>query len=374
MLENPLTSARIISILYSLCKLETFPVTIPEVRSGRRGSVTIKDIAERCGVSVSTVSRVLNEHPDVSAANREKVLAVVRELHYVPNNAARDLVRPAADAIGLVVRGVGNPFFTRVIQGIERAVDAAGYTLVLHQIQSGEDELWEGAELARSKRLRGLILLGGRFDYRPEEVASLEVPFVCCTFTNSFGTLPKRSYSSVSIDDRREAYRIVRHLIENGHRKIAVILDSVEDHSISQLRYRGYCEALDEAGIAPDPGLVVESEGFAMSHGYAAVEKLLARRNDFTAAFVISDAMAVAVMKALHDHGKRVPEDCSVAAIDGIDMSAYTIPTLTTLVQPQEEMGTHAVQILLDVVEGRDGHRHLLLPTNIRGGGSVRPI
>ena len=333
--------------------------------------MTIKDIAELCGVSVSTVSRVLNNHPDVSAANRERVLAVVQASHYVPNNSARDLVKSPSDAIGLVVRGVGNPFFTGVIHAIEEACGQAGYTMVLHQIRSGEDELRAGAELARSKRLRGLIFLGGCFDYTPELIAPLGIPFVCCTYTNSFGSLPADSYSSVSIDDRKEACNIVRMLTQQGHRKIAVILDSLQDHSISQLRYQGYCQALEENGIPLDPDLVEETVTFDMQAGYNAIEKLLARRDDFTAAFVISDAMAVAAMKALHDHGKRIPEDCSVVAIDGIDMSAYTIPTLTTLVQPQKELGKRSVEILVDMIEGRGKNRHLLVDTTIRTGGSV---
>ena len=336
--------------------------------------MTIKDIAERCGVSVSTVSRVLNDHPDVSAANREKVMAVVRELHYVPNNSARDLVKSQADAVGLVVRGVGNPFFTGVIRAIEHACNEAGYTVVLHQIRSGEDELRAGAELARSKRLRGLILLGGCFDYTPEQTAPLGVPFVCCTYTNSFGTLGKGAYSSVSIDDQKEAYRAVRLLTEQGHRKIAVLLDSVHDRSISELRYRGYCQALKDSGIPLDPELVEETVTFEMSDGYLGMKRLLARRKDFTAAFVISDSMAIAAIKALHENGKRVPEDCSVVAIDGIDLSVYTIPTLTTLVQPQEAMGENSVRILVDMIEGRAGHRHVQLETTIREGGSVSAI
>ena len=336
--------------------------------------MTIKDIAERCGVSVSTVSRVLNNHPDVSAANRERVLAVVQELHYVPNNSARDLVKPAADSIGLVVRGVGNPFFTGIIRAMERMITEAGYTMVLHQIQSGEDELRAGAELARSKRLLGLILLGGCFDYTPEQTASLGVPFVCCTYTNSFGTLERTDYSSVSIDDQQAAYRAVRLLTDHGHRKIGVILESVRDHSISQLRYKGYCQALQDAGIPLDPELVEETVTYEMADGYAGMERLLKRRRDLTAVFAISDAMAVAAMKALHDHGKRVPEDCSVVAIDGIDMSAYFVPTLTTLVQPQQELGENSVRILVDMIEGRAGNCHLQLETQVRQGGSVRPL
>lgn len=336
--------------------------------------MTIKDVAERCGVSVSTVSRVLNNHPDVSDAIRTKVMEVVQELHYVPNNSARDLVRPKSDAIGLVVRGVGNPFFTGVIRAIERTISEAGYTMVLHQIRSGEDELRAGAELARSKRLRGLILLGGCFDYTQKQTATLDIPFVCCTFTNSFGTLRKDQFSSVSIDDQKEAYRAVRLLTEHGHRKIAVLLDSIRDHSISQLRYMGYCQALAEKEITPDPDFLEETVTYEMKDGYLGMTRLLDRRDDFTAVFVVSDAMAVAAMKALHDYGKRVPEDCSVVAIDGIDMSAYTVPTLTTLVQPQKEMGESAVRILVDMIEGLAGNKHVLLETTPRMGGSVSMI
>lgn len=333
--------------------------------------LTIKDIAGRCGVSVSTVSRVLNNHPDVSKAVRDKVMAVVKEVHYVPNSSARDLVKTKSDAIGLVVRGVGNPFFTEVIRSIEQMVGKAGYSLVLHQIHSGEDELLAGAGLSRSKKLQGLIFLGGRFDYDPEKTAALGVPFVCCTYTNSFGSLKKEDYSSVYIDDQEEACRAVSFLIEQGHRKIAILLDSTHDRSISELRYQGYCKALNASGIPLDPGLVEETGGYEMVDAYEGMNHLMDRRDDFTAVFVIGDAMAVAAMKAMHDRGKRVPEDCSVVAIDGIDMSNYAIPTLTTLVQPKEQLGVEAVDILLDMLEGRSGNRHVKVDTTLRTGGSV---
>ena len=336
--------------------------------------LTIKDIAKVCGVSVSTVSRVLNNHPDVSDANRKKVLAVVEQLHYVPNSSARDLVKAPSDAIGLVVQGVGNPFFTNVIYAIEDACSQAGYTLVLHQVQSGEDELVCAAQLSRSKRLRGVIFLGGRFDYGPEDVAGLDIPFVCCTYTNRFGSLSPRLYSSVAIDDQKEAYNIVSMLTQRGHKKIGIILDKLADHSISHLRFDGYCQALKESGIPLDRDLIEETLTFQMAGGYRAMTNLLSRRNDITAVFVISDAMAVAAMKALHDHGKRIPEDCCVVAIDGIEMSNYTFPTLTTLIQPQEKMGRKAVEILVDILEGRGGHRHITVDTTIREGGSIQTL
>ena len=331
----------------------------------------IKDVAAYCNVAVSTVSRVLNNHPDVSPKTRARVLAAARELHYVPNNAARDLVRPQTDSLGVVVRGAENPFFTPVIRAIERSCEAAGYTMFLHQIPAGADEVAEGAALVQSKRLRGLILLGGRYDYTSEEVSSIDVPFVCCTFTNHFGDLDRTTFSSVSINDKAEAYRATKMLLDAGHTKIAVLLDSISDRSISERRYKGYCEALADAGLAVDEDLVCETVNFSMEAAYQCISDLLARRRDFTAIFAIADSMAIAAMQALSDAGIRVPEDCSVMAIDGIEMSRYTVPTLTTLVQPTETLGQQAVEILVDALKGGENGRHIRLETTLRPGGSV---
>ena len=335
--------------------------------------MTIKDIAERCGVSISTVSRVLNNHPDVSAAVRAKVLETARAAHYVPNSSARDLVKPQADTIGLVVRGVGNPFFTQLIRAIETAIDTAGYSLALHQINSEEDELLAGATLARSKKLRGLIFLGGKSNYRQEDIAILHVPFVCCTYTMRFTQLPREEYSSVAIDDEMEAYRAVKLLLDQGHRKIGLLLNDKTDRSIGEMRYMGYCTALKEAGIEVDETLVEQCGSFRLEPGYEATRRLLERRKDVTAIFALSDSMAIAAIKALHDSGRKVPEDCSVTAIDGIEMTAYTLPTLTTMAQPQAELGTTAVETLVDMIEGRSGNRHIVLPATPLMGGSVAP-
>lgn len=350
---------------------ELFPHGFPriEVRI-----VTIKDIAERCGVSVSTVSRVLNHHPDVSQTVRNRVLQVIEEVHYVPNNSARDLVKAQSDDIGIVVRGAGNPFFMEVIPVMEQAILQKGYTPWIHQINTEDDELRTGAELVRSKKLKGLILLGGRFDYDDTQIAVLDVPFVCCTYGNSFGKLKETQYSCVTIDDMNEAKKAVEVLIQKGHTKIAILLDSTDDSSISELRYRGYCEALKEARIPLDEDFVQETGTFSMEDAYTGMTKLLQRRTDFTAVFAIADSMALAAMRALHDGGKMVPEDVSVIAIDGIPMSNFVVPALTTLVQPKRDMGEEPVRILLDMIEGKAGHRHVTLPTTLREGESIRPM
>ena len=337
--------------------------------------MTIKDIARTCGVSISTVSRVLNNRPDVSPEVRRHVMAVVEREGYIPNNSARDLVRSQSDAIGVVVRGGGNPFFSAILKTLSREIDRAGSTLVLRLIGSDDDEVKAGAILEREKKLRGLIFLGGRFDYTPGELSLIGVPYVCCSYTNRFGSLKDKDYSSVSIDDYQTAYRAVQKLLELGHRRIAALVSSRTDRSISQLRYKGYCDALSNYGVDFDPTLLVETGGyFDMSAAYAGVKTLLQQSEDFTALFCLSDTMAIAAIKALSDHGRRVPEDCSVIAIDGLNMSEYTIPTLTTMVQPAEEMGCESVSILLDMLKEGGKNRHVSLEPQLRLGGSVRPL
>lgn len=335
--------------------------------------MTIKDIAKRCGVSISTVSRVLNNHPDVSQAVRKQVLDVIEAEHFVPNNNARDLVKNQSDTIGLVVRGVDNPFYVDVIHTIERTAAQAGYALVVHYIYSTEDEIRAGAELILSKKLRGLILLGGCFDYTEKDIATLSVPFVCCTFTNSFGSLPESTYSSVTIDDREEAYRATGHLLGQGHRRIGIVLESVQDGSISELRYQGYCHAMEEAGIPIDPAWVAETGAYDPIAAYDRVTQMIQNGSDVTALFVISDAMAMAAIKALHDSGKQVPDDCSVIAIDGINMSNYCIPTLTTLVQPKKQLGEESVKMLVNLIENKSCNYQLQALTTLRKGGSIAP-
>lgn len=333
--------------------------------------MTIKDVAEYSGVSVSTVSRVLNEHPDVSDAVRRRVLDAVHELHYVPNNSARDLVRPQSDALGVIVRGAMNPFYTPVLRSMEKAAEGAGYALAIHPIRSDDDELRAAAALTRSKRLKGIVLLGGCYDYTPTQVVALGVPFVSCTFSNGFGTLDPASYSSVSIDDRAEACRAVQLLLARGHRRIAVLLDRVNDHSVSELRYRGYCDALAEAGVPVNEALTAETFDFSMEAAYNRMRRLIDSGAEFTALFAIADTMAMAAMKALHDAGRRVPEDCAVIAIDGLEMTQYTIPTLTTLIQPKEVFGAQAVELLTDILERGGANRHIRLETTLRPGGTL---
>ena len=336
--------------------------------------MTIKDIARISGVSITTVSRVLNNRPDVSDESRRRVLDVIESNNYIPNNSARDLVKTRSDAIGLMVRGVSNPFYTDIIRAAEAAITTWGYTMVMQQIGSNEDELKRAAIMEREKRLRGIILLGGRFDYTAADLALLNIPFVCCSFANHYGTLDPADYSSVSIPDKETAYQAVRYLIDNGHRRIAALITNPGDRSISQLRYEGYVQALREAGLSLDPSLVICTDTFNIQGAYRAMNGALDAGTAFTAVFAISDNMAIGAMRALREHGCSIPDNCSVIAIDGIEVSDYIDPPLTTLCQPMEDMGRHSVKILLDMVEKRSGNRHETLSTVLRPGASVKKL
>lgn len=337
--------------------------------------LTIKDIARLANVSVSTVSRVLNDRPDVSEESRRRVQRVIEENHFIPSNTARDLVRVNPDTIGLIVRGMQNPFYTDIILAIESALETAGYTMVMRQIGFSDNEIEAGAVMQREKRLRGVIFLGGRSNYTPEEVARVTVPYVLCSYTNSFGTLAPDAFSSVSICDEDAAREAVERLIACGHRRIAALVAAEDDSSISQLRYQGYRRALSEHGVSPDRSLVFSTgNSFAIEDAYRTMGAVLERTDDFTALFAIADDMAIGAMRALREHGRRVPEDCSVVAIDGITVSEYVEPMLSTVCQPKTELGTKSVELLLDMIEGRGGHQQLTLPTTFREGGSIRPL
>lgn len=336
--------------------------------------MTIKDIAKECGVSISTVSRVLNGRPDVREEVRQKVLDCMQRHNYIPNNTARDLVRTNSDTVGLVVRGVSNPFFTHIIKTIQQETDRAGYTLVMQQINSGEDEIKCGAIMEREKKLRGLIFLGGRSDYTEAEIALLNVPFVSCSYTNNYGNLPDDRYSSVSIEDEETAFCAVEYLYRLGHRRIAALLSEKDDRSVSELRYSGYLKALKAHGLEPDDGLVTCAGSFTMPAAYRTTKELLERRDDFTALFCISDSMAIAAMRALKDCGRSVPGDFSVIGIDGLEMAGYTDPRLTTLAQPMELMGQESVRTLVNLIEGHSPHKQITVQAVLKEGGSVRTV
>lgn len=334
--------------------------------------MTIKDIARLAGVSVSTVSRVLNDHPDVSETAKEKVMQVVAEYNYIPNTNARELGKTSTDNIGVVVRGMSNPFYTDIITAIGRCIEDAGYTMVLQQIGAGDDEIMTAARMERDKRLLGIIFLGGKLDYTKEQMKNINVPYVCCTFSNEYGNLDDADYSSVCIDDKQTAYEAVEKLFKLGHRRIAVLLSTIDDGSISQLRFSGYERALKDFGLEVDDDLIIQVNSYNIANAYQEMKKWLKSDHECTALFAISDNMAMGAMKALKEANKNVPDDMAVIAIDGIEASEYMNPELSTLCQPMEKLGSEAGKLLVDIIEEKQSYKHIILKTGLRKGETLK--
>lgn len=334
--------------------------------------MNIKEIAKLSGVSVSTVSRVLNNHPYVSKEVREKVLKIIEENHFVPHTGAIDLVRPQSDGIGIVVKGTGNFFFTEMMPIIEKKLYEYGYSVYNTRIHSNEDEIQAAAQLAKSKRVEGIIFMGGRHDYSIEDMKAIDVPYVCCTYTNNFGDLDRKSFSSVNIDDIEESNKAVSYLIENGHKRTLLVLPICRDRSVNELRYYGYCRALLEHEMEMDPSLILEVGDYHTEVVYEKVMEFLKSGIQFDSVFAVSDSMAMVTIKALTDFGYKVPDDISVIGIDGMNISNYFIPTLTTIVQPIELMAEETVDILHDRIKNHGANVHHIQEAVLRVGQSVK--
>ncbi|WP_255396683.1 substrate-binding domain-containing protein [Pseudobutyrivibrio sp. YE44] len=272
----------------------------------------------------------------------------------------------------MVVRGMSNPFYTKIITEVGARIENAGYTMVLQQIGTSDDEILTAARMERDKKLLGIIFLGGKLNYTKEQVSTINVPFVCCTFNNQYGNLDKADYSSVCIDDNQAAYDAVEYLYKEGHRRIAVLLSGPDDGSVSQVRFAGYERALNDFGLDLDENLIISINSFNIADAYEGMNEWLRNGYDFDSVFAISDNMAMGAMKALREKGKDIPKDVALIAIDGIEASEYMNPVLSTLCQPMDDMGSEAVKQVVGLIKGKINHKHIVLPTTLRAGETLR--
>lgn len=324
---------------------------------------TIKDIAKMCGVGVSTVSRAINDHPDINPETKEKIMDAIKECGYVPNNSARNLKRVDAKAIAVLVKGIANPFFTSMIKVIEKECKKKHYAMELSHIEADEDEVDVAQKVVKEKRLRGIIFLGGLFSHSDEKLKKLTVPFVFSTVGSIPENISKNLYSSISVDDRKESARMVDYLISLGHTKIAILVAEAAEESIGKLRLEGYCDALKANNIEVDSDLIRQTDDglshFSMENGYLTTKKLLESKVEFTALYAEADALAIGALRALHEAGIQVPQDIALAGYDGIDMGNYTVPSLTTMRQPVEKMAKETTGLLFNIIAGRTAHQHV---------------
>lgn len=340
---------------------------------------TIKDIAKICGVGVSTVSRAINNHPDINTETKEKIMNAIREYGYVPNDSARNLKRSDAKAIAVLVKGISNPFFSDMIKIIESECKRKHYSMELSHIEFDEDEVDVAQKVVKEKRLRGIIFLGGLFSHSEEKLKMLTVPFVFSTAAFIPENISKSLYSNIGVDDRKESARMVDYLIGLGHTKIAIIVPEANKESIGRLRLDGYYDAMQAHGVAVNPRLVCQADydeisHFSMKNGYAAAKKLLESQERFTALYAVSDTLAIGASRALTEAGYKVPEDISLAGYDGIDMADYITPSLTTMRQPVEEMARDTVKLLFNIISGKTQHQHITFDAVLQEKESTKEL
>lgn len=325
-------------------------------------NVTIKDIARICGVGVSTVSRAINNQQGISEETKFMVMKAIEENHYIPNNSARNLKRSESNNIAVLIKGLNNPFFSPMLTEFEREIKKRKYTFILQRVDENQDEIEVAIELEKEKRLRGIVFLGGYFSHSKEKLEKLTVPFVMST-VGMDKHIDGIEYSSVSVDDVAESYKIVDYLCKLGHNRIAIISATKDDESIGRLRFEGYLKALKDNNVEFREELVYYlrsgNERYSMESGYIAGRKLVEDRADCTAIFAITDIVAVGACRAIMEAGYRIPEDYSVVGFDGLEMSRYYTPSITTLRQPVEAIALETLRLLFDMInkKGRPVHK-----------------
>jgi LacI family transcriptional regulator len=302
--------------------------------------VTISDIAREADVSASTVSRVLRGTAKVTKAKREAVLSAVADLNYQPNVFARGLASGQSMTIGVLTQNFGSPFYDAILRGVVQGLYGSDYFPIFADGQ-WQPEIEQKALLAMMRRrIDGLIVIGGFLSAEELNLFAEQIPLIVaardvCEFEEN----------CVGIDNVHGSYLATKHLIDLGHRNIALVGGRM-DHQDARDRQEGYLKALEEAGIEARQELIIEGT-FRRQSGVLAVEMLLSNRNSFSAIFAANDQMAYGVRLGLYRRGLRVPEDVSLVGFDDEPAAAFMIPPLTTVRQPAVEMGLEAARIVL---------------------------
>ncbi len=306
---------------------------------------TIKDIAELAKVSKATVSRVINDKAIVNDKTRESVLEAMNSLGYKPNVFARGLASGRSMTVGIVTQNIGSPFYDAVMQGMIDGFSGTSYSPIFADGQWQESTEADVIRTLLDRQVDGLLLLGG--DVPEEQLAELKQRLPTIVVGKD---LPGWEQQCVYVDNVSAAYDATQHLIDFGHRKIALIR-GIANHQDAIRRFEGYCKALADAGIEFDPELVLEGD-FSAQSGILAINSLLLRGKQFTAVFCANDMVAYGARLALYRHGIRVPDDVSLIGFDDQAESAYTTPPLTTVRQPASEMGSAAAAALVKLMRG----------------------
>lgn len=331
--------------------------------------MTIKDIARLSGYGVATVSRVLNNHPDVSEETRRKVMTVVEEQGFQPNNNAKRLKQQASNSIILIVKGTMNMLFADLVEKLQTLLRDAEQDVTVYYLDEDANEVSCALRLNRERRPRGFIFLGGDPELFRKDFAPITVP--CVLLTNSARELNFDNLSSFTTNDHLAAEQVIQLLAGQGHQHIGFLGGNWSCTQIGYSRLMGCREACAQLGIPFDVDRQCEPCRYSMPDAYSATEKLLERCPELTAIFAISDVMALGAIRALRDMGKQVPDDISVVGYDGIVIGQYSLPRLTTIRQDTQQLAERGVETLLRGIMFHGRPVHEFIPFQFIQGESV---
>ncbi len=307
--------------------------------------MTVKDIARESGYAIGTVSRVLNNQPGVSEEAKRKVMEVVEKYHFRPNSNAKHLKQQYNSGVAIIVKGAKNMLFAMLVETLQHLIKEKGYACLIYYISEDDHEVEQALRVCRDRQPLGILFLGSNLENFKQRFAQVDIP--CVMVTNSSRGLEFDNLSSVSIDDKKAAYTAVEHLISLGHTKIGILGGEMRHSNPARARYEGCLSAFKEYNVEFDATRQFAGSYFTMEGGYRAMKTLLQKKADLTAVFAMSDVTALGAIRAIRDHGMKVPEDISVVGFDGIEMGQYLVPKLTTICQPGSEIAQRCVEILL---------------------------
>lgn len=331
-------------------------------------NITIYDVAREAGVSMATVSRVVNGNPNVKPTTRKKVLEAIERLGYRPNAVARGLASKKTTTVGVIIPDISSIFYAELARGIEDIATMYKYNIILSNSDQRKEKELHLLNTMLGKQVDGIVFMGTKLtEEHVEEFKKSPVPIVLAATVDKTNEMP-----SVKIDFKQAAYDAVTYLIEKGNKKIGFVAGPLDELNNQNEKYKGYVQALENANIPFDEQLVY-SNAYAYDTGINAVKHFLTLKDRPSAIFTGSDTMALGAIHGIQDYGLTVPNDIEVIGFDNTKLATMVRPELTTVVQPMYDIGAVAMRLLTKYMDKEQVEDHLVvLPHRIEYRNSTK--
>ena len=332
---------------------------------------TIKDVAKKANVSIATVSRILNNQPGYSEKTKVKVLQVIEELGYQPNAVARGLINKRTHTIGVLFPSLSGFFSSELLSGIEQIAHTNESSVIACHTASNGFKTMKYLQMLNEKRIDGLIFTSEilKEDYY-EYIKKMDIPVVLLATESYAYSLPY-----VKVNDYHATYSAVQYLIKQGHTKIGMIRGNRQDPIAGKPRIEGFKQANEDYDLQTNSENILYGKGFRFQDGKESFRRLIQQSPDITALFCSSDEIAIGCISAASEMGIKIPDQLSIIGYDNIQIAEMSVPPLTTVAQPLQEMGETATKLLFKILESQEVvDSKIIMPHQIIERGSVKSI